>query len=100
METKSCNAFDTASLLIALLRVAGIPARYQMGTIEVPIDKFMNWAGGFTDADAAASLFASGGVPSVVRRVDESGQVVSVRLEHVWVKALVDYVPSGGAVHV
>lgn len=100
MQGKSCNAFDTASLLIALLRVSGIPARYQMGTIEVPIAKLMNWTGGFTSADAAASLFASGGVPSVVRRVDPNGKVVSVKLEHIWVKAFVDYAPSGGAVNI
>jgi hypothetical protein len=100
LETRAGNAFDTASLLITLLRYSGIPARYQMGTIEVPIEKFMNWAGGFTNAEAAASLFASGGVPSVVRRVDQGGNVVSVKLEHVWVKALVDYTPSGGAVNI
>ncbi len=28
LQTKLCNAFDTASLLIALLRVSGIHARY------------------------------------------------------------------------
>ena len=100
LETRTGNAFDTASLLIALLRYSGIPARYQMGTIEVPIEKFKNWAGGFTDADAAASLFASGGTPSVVRRVNQSGQVVTVKLEHVWVKAFVDYSPSGGTVNI
>jgi transglutaminase-like putative cysteine protease len=100
LETRSCNAFDTASLLISLLRYSGVPALYQMGTIEVPVEKFKNWAGGFTNADAAASLFASGGVPAVVRRVNANGQVVTVRLEHVWVKAFVDYMPSGGAVNV
>src|SRR5215471_2296087 len=100
MENRGGNAFDTSSLLIALLRYSGIPARYQMGTIEVPIDKFMNWAGGFTNAEAAASLFASAGVPSVVRRVDQNGRVVSVKMEHVWVKAFVDYGPSAGAVNV
>ncbi|MEZ5581651.1 MAG: transglutaminase domain-containing protein [Candidatus Competibacteraceae bacterium] len=98
LEVRICNAFDTSSLLIALLRVSGIPARYQMGTIEVPIDQFMNWAGGFNDPDAAAS-FASAGTPSVVRRVDETGVVRSVRLEHVWGKAFVDYIPSGGAIN-
>jgi len=99
LENRAGNAFDTASLLIALLRASGHPARYQMGTIEVPVDKFMNWAGGFTNIDAAASLFASAGVPSVVRRVNQSGQVVTVKLEHVWVKAFVDHAPSGGAVN-
>ena len=52
---RACNAFDTASLLIALLRVSNIPARYQMGTIEVPIEKAMNWLGGFSDPRAAGS---------------------------------------------
>src|SRR5439155_4400599 len=99
LENRAGNAFDTASLLIALLRASGIPARYQMGTIEVPVDKFKNWAGGFTNIDAAASLFASAGVPSVIRRVNQSGQVVTVKLEHVWVKAFVDHVPSSGAVN-
>src|SRR6266536_3997466 len=98
LQTKSGNGFDTASLLISLLRYSAVPARYQMGTIEVPVEKFKNWAGGFTNAEAAASLFASSGVPSVVRRVNQGGQVVTVKLEHVLVKAFVDYAPSGGAV--
>ena len=38
-------------------------------------------------------------MPSVVRRVDGTGQVTSVKLEHVWVKAFVDYAPSGGALN-
>ena len=70
-----------------------------MGTIEVPIEKFKNWAGGFMNAEAAASLFASAGVPSVVRRVNQSGQVVTVKLEHVCAKAFADYAPSGGEIH-
>jgi transglutaminase-like putative cysteine protease len=98
LMTRSGNSFDTASVLIALLRVSGIPARYQMGTIEVPIAQFLNWSGGFTDPDAAASMFASSGTPSVVRRVDQAGNAVSVKLEHVWVTAFVDYVPSRGAI--
>jgi len=98
LETRRCNAFDTSSLLIALLRASGIAARYQMGTVEVAADRLMTWAGGFTDPTAAASFFAGGGVPSVTRRVSGT-DVVSVKLEHVWVVAHVDYVPSGGAVH-
>ena len=99
LENRSGNAFDTSSLLIALLRYSGVPARYQMGTIEVPVEKFKNWAGGFTNTEAAASMFASAGVPSVVRRVNQTGQVASVKLEHVWVRAFVDHSPSGGAIN-
>ena len=35
------NAFDTASLLIALLRASNIPARYAFGTVQIPADKVM-----------------------------------------------------------
>jgi len=39
LQTKQCNAIDTSSLLIALLRASGIYARYAQGTIELPIEK-------------------------------------------------------------
>lgn len=99
METRAGNAFDTASLLIALLRVSGIPARYQIGTIEVPIEEAMNWLGGFTDARAAARFAASGGIPSA-GTVEQGGVLRSIHMEHVWVIAYVDYIPSQGAVQI
>jgi transglutaminase-like putative cysteine protease len=98
-KTRSCNAFDTASLLVALLRAAEVPARWQWGTIEVDADDFRSWMGGFGDVDAAAALAASSGNPSVVRVADEQGNVRAVRLRHVWVSAWIDYFPSGGARH-
>ncbi len=97
MLTKQGNAFDTASLLIALLRAAGIHARYATGTIEVPIEKVMNWAGGFTDPKAALDFIASGGVPVI--GVKSGGTLISARMEHVWVRAWIDMVPSLGAIH-
>jgi transglutaminase-like putative cysteine protease len=97
LETKICNAFDTASLLISLFRHSGVPARYQMGTIELPIEKARNWLGGFTDARAAARFAASGGIPSA-GTVEQGGVLRSIRLEHVWVSAYLDYIPSQGAV--
>jgi transglutaminase-like putative cysteine protease len=97
MLTKQGNAFDSASLLIALLRASGIHARYVMGTVELPIDKVMNWAGGFTDPNAALNFIASGGVP--VTGIRSGGSVISARMEHVWVKAWIDMIPSLGAHH-
>lgn len=91
------NAFDIASLQIALLRASGIPSRYIHGTIEVPTDKFMNWAGGFTDIIAAGTFVRSGGVPAV--GVSIGGKVEKVRMEHIWVEAAIDYEPSRGAVN-
>jgi hypothetical protein len=97
LENRAGNAFDTASLLISLLRYSGIAARYQMGTITVPINKVTSWLGGVTDPTAAAVLLSSGGVPSEV--ITDQGVFVKIRLEHVWVKTSVAYIPSGGAVN-
>ncbi len=91
-----CNAFDEASLLIALLRVSGVPARYVPGTIELTPDFFRSAMGDFQDLSAAGRLAASGGIPTVVVR-DAAGGAVGVRMEHVWVEAFLNYVPSRGA---
>lgn len=95
--TKQGNASDTSSLLIALLRASGIQARYVIGTIELPIDKVMNWAGGFTDPMAALDFMNSGGTPATA--LTEGGKVTRARIEHVWVEAWIDYIPSRGAKH-
>lgn len=96
--SRRCSAFDTASLLIALYRASGIPARYAMGTIEVPIDEVKGLAGGFTDVRAALQLIASSGTP--VAAVSSEGEMVAAQLEHVWVEAFLDYIPSRGTRHV
>lgn len=96
LMTKQGNAFDTSSLLISLLRVSNIPARYLYGTVEIPIDKAMNWVGGVNDPLIAGKILSSGGIPTDL--VHRGGKVDSVRIEHVWVEAYVDYVPYRGAV--
>lgn len=97
LMTKQCNDMDTASLLIALLRVSGIAARYVFGTIDVPIEQAMNWVGGFTDARAATQYIADGGTPVIA--VNIGGKIARLRMEHTWVEAFVDYIPSRGAIH-
>lgn len=91
------NAFDIASLTLALLRASGIPARYVHGTIEVREDRFRNWIGGFEHIEAATDFAAAGGIP--VASVTGNGVVTKVRIEHVWVEAAVDFRPSRGAVN-
>lgn len=95
LETKQGNAFDIASLLIALLRAAGVPARYAYGTVEIPIAQVMNWIGGITSPNAALDHLAQGGIP--VSGVSQGGIVKYARMEHVWVEAFVDFIPSRGA---
>jgi transglutaminase-like putative cysteine protease len=95
LSARRGNAFDIAGLLIALLRASGIPARYVHGTIEVSAERFKNWAGGFEDIQGALNFASAGGIP--ITPVLGGGRIVSVRLEHIWVEAAIDYVPSRGA---
>lgn len=95
--TKRGNAFDTASLLIALLRAANIHARYVYGTVQMPIAQVMNWVGGVTTPEAALQLLGQGGIPHTA--VLQGGTIAFVKLEHVWVEAWVDFEPSRGAIH-
>ncbi|NOZ69588.1 MAG: transglutaminase [Deferribacteres bacterium] len=99
LQSKQCNAFDTASLLIALLRVSGIHARYVEGegTVEIPIEKVMNWVGGFTEPIDAINLLATAGIP--VKGMVAGGQIKYAQIEHIWVEAWIDYFPSRGARH-
>jgi len=91
------NAFDTASLLIALLRASNVPARYVYGTVQIPAAQARGWVGGVPTAQAAQELLGMGGIP--IAAVVQGGTVTHLRLEHVWVEAFVDFEPSRGAVH-
>lgn len=82
---KEGNDMDQASLLIAMYRYCNIPSRYVVGVVKVPIEDAMNWAGGFTDKNAAVDAFALGGIP--ITRVYSGGQLTSIKIEHVWVEA-------------
>lgn len=95
LDAGLCNATDTASLLIALLRAAGVPARYATGTVEGSVDRIANWVGGFTDAGSALNLMASGGIP-VTGLLGADGELSAARFEHVWVEAFINYLPSRG----
>ena len=95
LSAKRGNALDIAGLTIALLRASGIPARYAHGTIEMPVERFTNWVGDFADIDAAWEYASVGGIPTTA--VTSGGAITKMRLEHVWVEAAIDFVPSRGA---
>jgi transglutaminase-like putative cysteine protease len=90
----SGNDMDTASLLIALYRKAGIPARYVSGVVDVPVKQAMNWVGVETP-EAAAKLFASGGTPT--KTMLSGGKPKALRIEHTWAEAYVPYEDYRGA---
>ncbi|MCU7849531.1 MAG: hypothetical protein KZQ89_16380 [Candidatus Thiodiazotropha sp. (ex Lucinoma kastoroae)] len=97
LSSQQGNAFDIASLTIALLRASQIPARYVHGTIDVPEQRFRNWAGDFSSIEAAAEFAASGGIP--LTAMITGGVISKIRMEHVWVETAIDYHPSRGAVN-
>jgi hypothetical protein len=53
--------------------------------------------GGVKTPEAAQSLLGQGGIPNVA--LVSGGRIAAFKLEHVWVEAFVDYIPSRGAVH-
>ncbi|MEW6104432.1 MAG: hypothetical protein AB1630_11575, partial [bacterium] len=72
---------------------ANIPARYVYGTIELPIEKAMNWVG-VKDPYTAAQIFASGGIPS--KAITFGGKIVAIQMEHVWTEIYIPYMPDEG----
>lgn len=90
------NAFDTATLLIALLRASNIPARYVQGTISIEPTRFTNWMGDFKDATAAGSYAANGGMRITKLLAADKKTISSMQIEHVWVEAAIDFFPSRG----
>jgi len=94
LQTLRGNAFDTSSLLVALLRAADVPARYAYGIVEIPVEKVMNWLGGVATPEAAQQLLGQGGIPNTA--LIQGGKVTHIRMEHIWVDAWVDFFPSRG----
>lgn len=90
LDAKAGNDLDLASLLVALLRAGGTPARYTQRQIKVPADTAASWIG-VNDPITAARVLASGGLAVTV--VLRSGQPVALMFDHIWVEA---YVTDGG----
>lgn len=95
LDKKRGNAIDIASLEIALLRAAGIPARYQFGTVDIPATQAMNWTGSTDNAQAALQLMTQGGIAA--RGRTQGGQIQTIRFEHAWVQAYVHWTPGRGS---
>ncbi|RKX70060.1 hypothetical protein DRP53_06215, partial [candidate division WOR-3 bacterium] len=91
------NDFDLASLLIALLRVSGIHARYVRGEVIIPIERAMKWLRCVKERELVGRILATNGIPGVY--IQSGGKIVAVMIDHIWVEAYVDYIPSRGAVH-
>ena len=82
------NDTDQASLLIAMLRAAGIPSRYVRGTVELTPEQAMAWTG-LDEPRTAASLLTTAGLDGLA--IVNGPDVVAVRCTRVWVEAWVPY---------
>lgn len=83
------GAIDQASLLIALLRISNVPARYVYGSIDVDIEQAMNWVGGVQEPIAAQNILSQGGVPNTLL-LAAPDDIIGLNIEHVWVEAYID----------
>jgi len=94
LEARRANAFDMANLLISLLRAANIPARYAYGTVEISAVQATDWLD-VSSVVQAGNMLTAAGIPA--RLMIEDNTPTHIRLEHVWVEAFVDFMPSRGA---
>jgi RHS repeat-associated protein len=88
---KAGTPFDQAHLMVELLRAAGVPATYQLGTITLTGAQFNEWFG-ISNTTAATRLLADGGFPATV---SGGATVTSVTMLHLWVRATI-----GGSTYV
>lgn len=87
LQVKAGNDIAQASLLIALLRAAGVPARYVFGQISLPEEKVLKWLR-VENRAAAVKRLQYGGIPFYLDYVNLAGQTVALyTLDHVWVEA-------------
>lgn len=59
------NDVDLSSLLITLLRISEIPARYARISIDIPVQQALSWVG-VTDVDILGNALASSGYPGAL----------------------------------
>jgi transglutaminase-like putative cysteine protease len=84
------NDCDQSTLLVALLRASGYPARYVQGTMEF----YPNLAAGsellgIDDTMQIAEYLQKSGIPYTFST--KAGAIANFKLEHVWVEAYVPY---------
>ncbi|TXH66063.1 MAG: hypothetical protein E6Q88_12820, partial [Lysobacteraceae bacterium] len=90
------NAYDTNSLLAALLNASGYSTRYVYGTVQVPIAQMQNWLGNARTGDDALDLMLMGGIPA--QYLTSGGRISAIRFEHLWLEVHVDFIPSRGVI--
>jgi RHS repeat-associated protein len=88
LRERAGNDGDQASLLVALLRAAGVAARYEIGTVSLSEAQAAEYTGA-QNLTAAAALLSTAGIGNQPLELGP-GQGFGLEMEHVWVRA---YVP-------
>ncbi len=91
LRQRAGNDYDLASLLIALLRASGIPARYAVGMVDMPVDRATSWLA-VEDGRVAGSILLTNGMEGMSIWSGTPDNVIAVQARRVWVEA---YVPRG-----
>lgn len=92
------NDVDQASLLITLLRLSGIPARYVFGNVTLTAPEVANWEGfttggtpmNSTQVFAAIDVLYGAGIPYHVTYTNSSYDSAQFNIEQTWVEAYVN----------
>lgn len=82
------NDTDQAALLMALLRVSGIPCRYVRGTVELTPAQAAGWLG-VDDPGTAGNILTTAGLDGV--NIISGSTVTAIRCTRVWVEAYIPY---------
>ena len=88
------NDADQASLLVALLRAKGVPARFMNGTIRITAEQAVDITGAADAASAGRILSAR---YKNVTGITRSGNIIGYKMNHTWVEAYVPYTDYRGA---
>ncbi len=90
LRQRAGNDADQATLLVALLRAAGYPARYLVGTVQLHPDvTALQGLAGIDDAERLGAFLTAAGIPHLAVR--SASGIDNYRIEHVWVEACVPY---------
>ncbi|HEX2581553.1 MAG TPA: RHS repeat-associated core domain-containing protein [Dongiaceae bacterium] len=83
------TAFDQAELMVALLNQAGIPASFQIGSVELPLGYLSQWLGTDSSIYGPYSIFLNGGfIPTALS--NSSGSYYGIRVGWAWVAATIE----------
>ena len=93
LDEKLGTSWDQAWLLQQLLIASGVDARFEWGTVEITAEQLTNLVG-IDDPWRAGDLLTTAGNPVVL--VTEGSRVRTVRMQHAWVVAHLDYIPNRG----